>query len=304
MSISVKPSSTYMNSLDAIKMQTNVLDHQNTMIVCNDLVTYVKAFNGDVYGSFVRDWKVLGEILKTLTIQARLDPSYISVFLNLLSFKYRVMITKSEDFLNNNIVVTCLKISPLNTNTFNFLQVTMEIVYIPKSRFHLQRCDFDVNLLSENSTSMYIYKYDIPGTIHICDKIGYVKERICKHVFCLLNKTSMVLENPLSVNKLVESAHKMISNGWIMDDHLLSDDSWILSTWVNLMLQKSRKRRILQNGCECSLCQEDFEDNDIVLNTCCNHTFHWKCRNNQGGIKKWVEEHENISCPICRSNMF
>lgn len=299
----ISPSS-YINSIESIKLQTSIVEQQNTMIVCNDLVGYVKAFNGDIYGSFVRDWKVLGIILCNLNIQTRLDPSYISVFLNILSLKYKVYLTKSDDTFNNNLVVTSLKIVSLDPGVFDFYPVTMEIIYIPKSRFHLQRCDFDVNLLAENSTSVYIYKYEIPGSMHICDKIGFVKDRICKNHFCLLNKTSGILEDPIAVTKLIESANTLIKRGWLMDDHILSDDSWILSSWKNLMRQRSRKRRVLQNSCECSLCQEEFDETDIVLNTCCNHTFHWQCRNDQGGIKKWVEEHQNISCPICRSNMF
>lgn len=299
-----KISPAYINSNESIKMQTSIVEQQNTMMVCNELVSYVKAFNGDIYGSFVRDWKVLGIILCNLNIQTRLDPSYISVFLNILSTKYKVYITKADDYLNSNLVLTSLKIVPLNSDTYDFFPITMEIIYIPKSRFHLQRCDFDVNLLAENSTSIYIYKYEIPGSMHISDKIGYVKDRICKNYFCLLNKTSSILEDPVSVNRLIESANVLVQKGWVMDDHILSDESWILSTWQNLMRQKSRKRKVLQNSCDCSLCQEEFEETDIVLNTCCNHTFHWQCKSNQGGIKKWVDNHQNISCPICRSNMF
>lgn len=304
MSITPKSSSAYINSIEAIKMQTCVVELQNTMIVCNELISYVKTFNGDIYGSFVRDWKVLGLLQHNVTLQTRLDPTFISVFLNLLSLKYRVILTKSEDVLNNNIIVTSLKITPLKPLQFSFSPITMEILYVPKSRFHLQRCDFDVNLLAENSTSTYVYKYDIPGTTYICDKIGYIKERICKNQFCLLHKTSSILEDTLAVTKLVESANKLISKGWMMDDYLLCEDSWVLSTWRNLESQKSRTRPLLQNNNECILCQEEFEDADIVLNTCCNHTFHWQCRNSQGGIKRWVEDHKNISCPCCRSNMF
>jgi hypothetical protein len=44
----------------------------------------------------------------------------------------------------------------------------------------------------------------------------------------------------------------------------------------------------------CSICLTDFEEEETVKWTKCNHLFHDEC------ISKWLKE--NISCPLCRCN--
>ena len=47
---------------------------------------------------------------------------------------------------------------------------------------------------------------------------------------------------------------------------------------------------------ECSICIENFEDDDEILYTKCCHTFHKEC------INKWITEY-NIKCPICKKDV-
>jgi hypothetical protein len=59
---------------------------------------------------------------------------------------------------------------------------------------------------------------------------------------------------------------------------------------------------------ECAICQEDFLPDDIVVNTACNHNFHWFCRcggtGGKSGLYTWVHCEGQTSCPSCRSHMF
>jgi hypothetical protein len=52
---------------------------------------------------------------------------------------------------------------------------------------------------------------------------------------------------------------------------------------------------ITPNKQTCSICFDDFEENDDVSILKCNHLFHYKC------INKWLMENKT-TCPICRKN--
>ena len=52
---------------------------------------------------------------------------------------------------------------------------------------------------------------------------------------------------------------------------------------------------LLDNNRECSICLEEYNQNDKVANLNCNHNYHWEC------IKIWLKE--NNTCPICRENI-
>jgi len=46
---------------------------------------------------------------------------------------------------------------------------------------------------------------------------------------------------------------------------------------------------------ECTVCQEDYKDDDKVLHLPCNHNFHKSC------VTEWLLRHD--SCPICRKGI-
>lgn len=292
-----------MNSNDPIVYTNNLKDEQNTVMTCNEIINYIKCFNGDIYGAFVRDWRILGKIFDNFTIDTRLEPSYSTIFINILSFKYKVRVLKYGDLMNDGYI-TKLTISPIDPRLYNFQSIDVNIILVPKCRFHHQKCDFDVNLFAENTNSLYIYKNELPGNLSISDKFTHIKQRICNHTFCLLNKSSLIFTLPNQYTRLIEITKEMLKKGWLMDDLILEENSWIISTWFDLMVKRSRKRPMLENCRECSLCQEEFNNNDIVINTTCNHNFHWECKSSTGGLKKWVGDNQQITCPICRSVMF
>jgi len=45
---------------------------------------------------------------------------------------------------------------------------------------------------------------------------------------------------------------------------------------------------------QCSICLEDYQENDKILKLRCNHIFHKKC------LKQWSHNKESTSCPLCR----
>ena len=49
----------------------------------------------------------------------------------------------------------------------------------------------------------------------------------------------------------------------------------------------------LHNDKECSICLENFNDNEKIIKLNCNHMFHTGC------IKLWIEN--NNTCPLCRT---
>lgn len=49
----------------------------------------------------------------------------------------------------------------------------------------------------------------------------------------------------------------------------------------------------IRNETQCSICLEDFQDNDEIRCLLCQHYFHPNC------IDRWLAE-ENVRCPICR----
>ncbi len=46
---------------------------------------------------------------------------------------------------------------------------------------------------------------------------------------------------------------------------------------------------------ECSICLENYDKNDKIMNLKCRHSFHQEC------IKKWLKD--NNTCPQCRENI-
>ena len=46
---------------------------------------------------------------------------------------------------------------------------------------------------------------------------------------------------------------------------------------------------------ECSVCLEEFKENELLIKLECNHYFHGKC------IHDWFKS--NMNCPLCRLNL-
>lgn len=241
-----------------------------------DITVHCLAFDGDLYGECVREYQIMKQKASRLNI--RIDPIYLTPFLNVLSLKYKI-------FANH-------------TNgakyTRQYVIDGVEVNVLPFKRFDFRAmpCDFDCNLLALNNESIYVWK-QYPVFKNVIDKVTWLTNRILNKRFCLVHKN--YTETP--PGDIIEKAKDMVVNGWIMDAVLLEKGSWLLNKWKSFPLEEKMKCS------ECAICQEEYSGEDIVIRTCCNHNFHWTCKN-VGGLKNWVCQENQHSCPKCRSNMF
>ena len=94
----------------------------------------------------------------------------------------------------------------------------------------------------------------------------------------------------------------MVKNNFIMDD-IYNNNISIFIKWENIdknsrLYYSEKERNKLKNNDKCIICSSKFHYADIIINTQCNHNFHWVCCNNNG-LRNWVMNFK-ISCPICR----
>ena len=64
-------------------------------------------------------------------------------------------------------------------------------------------------------------------------------------------------------------------------------------------LTPAKKIKFDSNGCECSICFQQFQKNDFYRELDgCQHMFHKKC------IDEWFFQSKSYSCPLCRKNPY
>jgi hypothetical protein len=111
--------------------------------------------------------------------------------------------------------------------------------------------------------------------------------------------------------RLMHQANDMVLEGWVMDDIYCKKSTWVTNRWDMFESNPSCIRTCytpaeihsMQNQDQCSLCHEKFHSESIVVNTSCNHNFHWKCSNddnNTSGLFTWFHLQEKFICPYCR----
>ena len=67
--------------------------------------------------------------------------------------------------------------------------------------------------------------------------------------------------------------------------------------YINFSSQRydTLNSEIVKKQTECSICLTEFEKENMVSSTSCNHIFHHDC------IKEWT--HYKTSCPVCREEL-
>lgn len=64
-------------------------------------------------------------------------------------------------------------------------------------------------------------------------------------------------------------------------------------------LSPAKKIKNEAHSCECSICFQQFQNNDYYRELDgCKHTFHKKC------IDEWFFKSKSYSCPLCRKNPY
>lgn len=244
-----------------------------------EIVRHCLAFDGEIYGEYVRDVRINKKDCQHINI--RIDPVYLVPFLNVLSLKYNVY---TNDALQTDHY------------TKNYLVDGVDLRVLPMKRFDFRAipCDFDCNMLAINNESMYVWKV-YPEYRSKVDKLMWLCDRIHNRTFCLAHKNYNSITPPGSI---VQNAYKLVQQGWMMDSNILKNTSWVVNKWKVFPIEAKMKCT------ECSICQDEFVAEDIVVNTCCNHNFHWVCRNDSLGLRHWAVTEKQITCPTCRSFMF
>ena len=245
-----------------------------------DIERHVMAFNGDLYGEYVRESRI--EMKKNITsISFRIDPMFLTPFINTMSLKYPI-----------SSVESCTR---WYVHQYKIGGITANILPLKKFDFRATSCMFDCNILALNSDSMYVWKV-VPCMRHMVDKISWILDRIRSKRFCLMTKSFM--ED--STCKIIETAVSLVGDGWIMDNEILgAKEGWVVNHWRNMPLERKQKCT------ECAICHEEIAADDIAINTCCNHNFHWNCKSAASlGLKQWVHIGGRTSCPTCRTNIF
>ena len=130
----------------------------------DDVIIHIKAFDGDVYGGVVRDYSI-GNIVYIQDINCRLDNSILNLFMQTLYVYFDVEETGVElggSFVDyrRKIKVTTKDNQPNNIQYSTSMQripyVFVDIILMSRIEWMRLPCDFDINILAENSHSLYI----------------------------------------------------------------------------------------------------------------------------------------------------
>ncbi len=294
------------------------------------MLLHIKAFDGDVFGGVVRDYRV-GGTTYVKDINCRIDNLVLQVFLQSLHVYFTVedigvevggqfadyckrikVYRKDEE--RDSLLYTSNRVSGSSGACY----VYIDIVVMSRAEWMRLPCDFDINLLAENTHSLFL-RIPYITLNQFTDKLNHVMDRIKQNTFCTLE--SSYAKTPDQVKTLIDRACRFVSRGWVMDDSLVGDKIWVVGTWQYLsnglrMVRKGYNRSEYDKMIsmkDCSICNEEFKKSDIVINTKCNHNFHWQegmprggdvgCNSTCKGLKEWVNR-GNITCPICRQLMF
>lgn len=258
-----------------------------------DIISLIKTFDGDIWGDYIFDNCKLKNVSNIL---CRIDKSFVHIFLRFICQKYRIIEQNTEGnekdeknlyLLSHSHKIEELKYFMLHIKTVN-RDVLSEI--IP---------DFDINGISENNECQWI-RNRMPLFDNNGDKYNYIKNRIIEKKFCLLTRRNTI--------KNIENAISLLNKGYVMDDYLLKNDTWIVAQW-HLFVMKTQTIRTTSNNNyynfikndECYICQTKFQPQDIIINLRCYHNFHWKCCNfNNSGLCEWLKNQAKNDCPNCR----
>jgi hypothetical protein len=272
-----------------------------------ELILHIKAFDGDIYGGVLRDYKSSG-IPYIKDINCRIDNIVLYVFINILQLHFEV---KELTTPFSNYFVDYSKKLQVYPKHDSSVYAILDIVTLSRSEWMRLPCDFDVNVLAENSISSFI-RSNYVSMNKFVDKYGHVQKRIREGQFALLEPCSQ--KSADEVKQLIDRGTRLLSRQWIMDDSIQGKDSWIVNYWIMMTTAgvfvrssfDTKQVEMLKAQCECSLCGEAFQPNDVVLNTKCNHNFHWSNDAVEGksckGLREWMRL-GNSSCPICRKNV-
>lgn len=193
----------------------------------------------------------------------------------------------------------------------------------PRRDWCLNGCDFDIYLLAMDTQRMYVRagaQARLPSYSRLActDPFMYLMHRMMTRTFTLIDGGRTLLNNQRAMSR----AHQLVKEGWIMDDAVLGWNGWLFTTFRDLHVNRRVPKAALNDTCP--LCLEAFAPDDVIVNLCCGHTFHYTCspspaQSEEGrGLKAWLNGvQQNVShsedplmtdspsghntCPYCRA---
>ena len=197
---------------------------------------------------------------------------------------------------------------PLST-----LGVELRVVGASRQTWRTWTPMFDVDALVINGQRLYVHSSALSILDRAChlnrqvaDALEWTMDRVRKKTFCLMDPLHP-REYRTQIRTMIR-ARRMVTEGWKMDDIICARSSWIVGRWADMLRdwfnirqhqQELQRQHTIRDVC--TICQEGFALNDIVLNLpCCQQNFHASSTSACQGIVPWLEA-QGV-CPCCRSN--
>jgi hypothetical protein len=265
------------------------------------IVKIIKAFHGDIFGTFVRETLSDSNIIHSnIPIDARIEESVFFYMMNVFAALFKVDI----------LIVSPNQVTLTLTNDDNSVSHKIRLWKYKFTKWSEIPYDFDVDMLATNSNALFVRpNLFLSFNIHP-NKIDLLKHRIRERHFSIVALPAFPSKNIL---RLMQQANQMIIDGWMMDDVYCKKSTWVTNRWSDFKSQPHTIRTSytahdvdsMLSQDQCSLCQDKFLPDSIVVNTCCNHNFHWKCSEEQNsicGLVTWFVVQEKFPCPYCRQS--
>lgn len=285
----------------------NIIHSSTMMKLIHSLKQNIKAFNGDIYGNVLTINESELSALNNkppLVVNCRVDMYLFSVFIQVLNIHFDVQSFPFQ-FSGIDEPLGLSKQYIINLKNNKDAKVILDVCFQSVLEWVKAPCDFDINLLAENSSSVFL-RTNYNCLDRFVDKYGYIKHRIDQRAFTVLDVT--VCRTTEKLKNLIDKSQALVQRGWIMDDILYGAEVWNVNLWLTYqmrpqkcrMFHDKKKLDMLTSLNECPLCNEPFDNCDIVINTKCNHNFHW-CNPRCRGLCEWLKR-GNMTCPVCRKN--
>jgi len=288
-----------LQSVSAIVGSSNV-KQLHTLNSVLDVIATIKAMGGDLLENIVYNWRVRGD-MQNEPIIFRMDSHILSSFLCVLSIRYKV----SDDFDSSRPQYFSYTLQSKLQDTE---KIEIKAWTVNKKIMQSHPCNFDIHLIYEDSLSMAL-RYLPYCMINLPDKITHLKERMCKQRFTTVDSTIAHNRSTRDNVQCIEEACALVDKAWCMDDDLLGNKTWIVAKWGPFSSRPSEYRAALSSQQlepqMCPLCHENFNKDDIIINTKCNHNFHWLCdKKGFYGLRTWIGTQDKRICPCCRADLF
>ena len=286
------------------------------------LINIIYSLNGSIFGESVREYNIINKLLNNNNETINFDNiniifnnnTIITYFIRILSFNYEVYKEINE---NSKVITYNLICNYIFNNTYNTKIIKINMISQTQCRYYKNKIidkltyALDCNQFFSNSYSIYLNTNKILLSSNITrytnfNTFNIYYNRIRNNKFSFIRKDI----NFTKYIQHIDKAYELIINNWIMDDYhnFNIHKSSVLFRWKN----RNNKNYRLYYSTEdynklltydnCAICGRDFTDDCIIINTSCNHNFHWYC-GEKCGLKHWIQYHNN-NCPICRLTEF